>query len=318
MERVPTLKDDLREILLKYPNSVIGTTACLGGEFSQLVLELISLEKQPNPSIKEVNQVKGRIVSFIDDMKSIFKDDFYLEVAPSIGETQSEVNSRIRDIARGTNTRLIFGTDSHYLTKEDRFAHKAYLKSKEGEREVDDFYEFSYLMSQEELVYNLSPVFSLSEIEEMVANTNEIKSKIEFYDLAREQVIPKVEVKNYPLCYTPTGFPFIDKMRVSEDVQDRYWINSCLDEMHNKGIYNDEYLSRLNIEADVVDFISQRLKQSLPAYFNTLQSYINLFWECGSILGPGRGSAVGFLSNYLLGITQLDPVKWNLPWWRSN
>lgn len=52
------------------------------------------------------------------------------------------------------------------------------------------------------------------------------------------------------------------------------------------------------------------------AYFNTFKHYIDLFWECGSIVGPGRGSATGFLSNYLLGITQLDPIRWGLPYWR--
>ena len=41
-----------------------------------------------------------------------------------------------------------------------------------------------------------------------------------------------------------------------------------------------------------------------------------MFWECGSIVGPGRGSATGFLSDYLLGITQLDPIRWNLQYWR--
>ena len=47
----------------------------------------------------------------------------------------------------------------------------------------------------------------------------------------------------------------------------------------------------------------------LFSYFNTFQHYIDLFWDCGSIQGPGRGSASGFLSNYLLGITQLDPIE---------
>ena len=107
-------------------------------------------------------------------------------------------------------------------------------------------------------------------------------------------------------------------MRASDSEQDRYWANYCLDAMEEKGLVSIEYMERLNTEAEVIDFISQRLGQSLTAYFNTLQSYINLFWDCGSILGPGRGSAVGFLSNYLQGITQLDPVEHNLPYWRSN
>ena len=315
MERVPTLKSELRSVLKQYKGHVIGTTACLGGELSQLVLSLISLEKESSP-IEEINVVKGKIVAFIQDMREVFGEDFYIEVAPSTGQEQVEVNTRAKDIARALGVKMVFGTDSHYLTKADRFVHKAYLNSKDGEREVDDFYEFSFLMNNEEVVEYLSPSFSLEEICGLIDNTNEIQSKIEFYDLAQEQTIPREKVRNFPVVQSNTGFEFVDKLMASSDSQDRYWANSCLLKLREYELFNETYLNRLNIEAEVIDFISIRLGQSLTAYFNTLQSYINLFWECGSILGPGRGSAVGFLSNYLLGITQLDPVKWNLPWWR--
>lgn len=316
MERVPTLKSELREVMNKYKGHVIGTTACMGGELSQLVLKLLELENSATATLTEINSVKAEIVKFLQEQVEIFGEDFYMEVAPSTGAEQTAVNKRIKDIARALGIKLVFGTDSHYLTKSDRFVHKAYLNSKNGEREVDDFYEFSFLMTTEEVFEYLAPSFSEEEIIEMINNTNEIQSKIEFYDLAKEQTIPVVDVKFYPVGLSPLGYEFVDKMRASSSVQDRYWINYCLDELENKGLVTTEYFERLNTEAEVVDFISQRLGQSLTAYFNTLQSYINLFWECGSILGPGRGSAVGFLSNYLLGITQLDPVKWNLPWWR--
>ena len=67
---------------------------------------------------------------------------------------------------------------------------------------------------------------------------------------------------------------------------------------------------------DVIKDISNKLDDCLFAYFNTFKHYIDLFWECGSIVGPGRGSATGFLSNYLLGITQLDPIRWDIKYWR--
>jgi DNA polymerase-3 subunit alpha len=54
-------------------------------------------------------------------------------------------------IAEGLDLKLTVGTDAHYLTKEDRYVHKAYLNSKGGEREVDDFYEFTYIMTPDEL-----------------------------------------------------------------------------------------------------------------------------------------------------------------------
>ena len=52
------------------------------------------------------------------------------------------------------------------------------------------------------------------------------------------------------------------------------------------------------------------------AYPNTLKHYVDLFWNCGSTVGAGRGSACAALNHYLLGITQLDPIEWDLPFWR--
>lgn len=314
MERVPTLKSELREIVNQNKGNLIATTACLGGELPTMIRELVELEKTNNK--EEIALLKGKIVSFVVDMKELFGEDFYIEVAPANNKDQILVNKRIKDVARAANVKIVVGTDAHYLRKGDRFVHKAYLNSKNGEREVDDFYEFSYLMDIDEVREYLSYSFENEEMDEIIRNSNEIASKIEFYDLAKEQVIPVVDVDFYPVDSNPSGYEYIDKMKISDSVQDRYWINFCLKELSNKNINTSKYLERLNTEAEVVDFISKRLGQSLTAYFNTLQSYINIFWECGSILGPGRGSAVGFLSNYLLGLTQLDPVEHNLPYWR--
>ena len=73
---------------------------------------------------------------------------------------------------------------------------------------------------------------------------------------------------------------------------------------------------RSEIAAYIIKDFGEKLYDCLFADFNTFQHYINLFWECGSIVGPGRGSATGFLSNYLLGITQLDPIRWDIKYWR--
>ena len=90
----------------------------------------------------------------------------------------------------------------------------------------------------------------------------------------------------------------------SDNEQERYWVNECLNALLDKDLFNNqEYLQRLEIEADVIKYIGEQLDDCLFAYFNTFKHYIDLFWECGSIVGPGRGSATGFLSNYLLGIT---------------
>lgn len=241
---------------------------------------------------------------------------------------QKNANLKLFKIAQSYNIKMVVGTDAHYLTKEDRYIHKAYLNSKGGEREIDAFYEFTYLMDFDECEEILAESFGgQKEIAEAILqNTLEIQDKIEEYSIERKQIIPKVKVKDYPQltvdsdftgAYKPEwSFPTIDSLLISDEIQERYWINECLIALAEKNLYNTEYLKRIEIEADVIKTIGNKLNDCLFAYFNTFKHYIDLFWECGSIVGPGRGSATGFLSNYLLGITQLDPIRWGLPYWR--
>ena len=132
-------------------------------------------------------------------------------------------------------------------------------------------------------------------------------------------MIPKVEVKDYPKCsaWEWDCFPTLRELLASDNIQERYWVNECIRKLMDMNLDgNQEYCQRLEIEADIIKYIGEKLDDCLFAYFNTFKHYIDLFWECGSTVGPGRGSATGFLSNYLLGITQLDPISWNLPYWR--
>ena len=324
MERVPLLKSELKEIVSKNKGHLIATTACIGGELGTEILKAEEAEavKDQDTAYQHLQKIYDLITFCID----LFGDDFYIECAPSTKDDQIRVNKRSKRIAEAFNLKMVVGTDSHYLTKAERQVHKAYLNSKEGEREVDDFYEFSRLMDSDEIFELLGLAFDKDYIEHILNNTLDLQSKITFYSLERKQIIPKVKVKDYPQfnCDTDfTGrynpewyFPTIDNLLCSDEIQERYWINECLNSLRDKGLYNTEYLARIEIEADIIKYIGEKLDDCLFAYFNTFKHYIDLFWECGSIVGPGRGSATGFLSNYLLGITQLDPIRWNLPYWR--
>ena len=92
---------------------------------------------------------------------------------------------------------MVVGSDAHYGGKEERYVHKAYLNSKEEEREVDDFYEYAYLQSPEEVREHLSAAMSDRDIDWIFENSLELKNKIEYYSLEEHQSIPEVEVKNY-------------------------------------------------------------------------------------------------------------------------
>ena len=316
MERVPTLKSDLYRIVKENPGHLIGTTACLGGELAQLVLQLIQAEQNAqNP-----NPIKQEIFNYITFCKDLFGDDFYIEVAPADAEEQIAFNKRVVAIAKAFDVKMVFATDSHYLRPEDRLVHKTYLNSKEGEREVDSFYACSYMMDDKDVWKYLSMSYDKATIEEMYANTLEVADKITHYSLHKEQKIPQVDVvskmKTIPNTLDLSKYTHLYQALTSGDSQNEYWVKDCISKLIEENKLNDTYLSRLDTEADICNFLSERINQPLPAYFNTLQHYIDLFWEEGSIVGPGRGSAVGFLSNYLQGITQLDPVEHNLPYWR--
>lgn len=319
LERVPTLKSDIEEILTKYPHTLIGTSACLGGELSVNTLNLIECEKTGD--IEGAAAAHNNIVNFMLWCKQWFGDDFYIECAPGKSREQILVNKRLTSIAQAFGMKMVIGSDAHYLKKEDRYVHKAYLNSKFGEREVDEFYEFAYLQTNDEIKENLyASDFTEEFIEEMFNNSYEIYEKIENYSLAHKQTIPQVEVEDYPKTVWTSEqtkeFPILASMYNSDDKIERYWVNKCVNRLDKLGLKNKTYLDRLEEEADIKRTISEKLETNMFSYPVTLQHYVNMFWECGSMVGAGRGSSCSGLNHYLLGITQLDPIKWELPFWR--
>ena len=314
LERVPTTYNELEEIVNKYPNSLIATTACIGGEVSSQVLNLIKAEKHNDTA--SATEAHNNIVNFILWCKKLFGEDFYIECAPGQSTEQIAVNKRLKSVAAAFKCKMVLGSDAHYLKKEDRYVHKAYLNSRGGEREVDAFYEYAYLQDENDIKENIAP--SKLDYDELVNNSYEIYNKIENYSIAHKQTIPKVKVKNY-LPYEDKSlsqYPNLYKMKISKDEYERYWVNECLIKLKQLNKDNDEYLSRLEEEADIKKTISEKLETNMFRYPITLQHYVDLFWECGSTVGAGRGSSCSGLNHYLLGITQLDPIKWELPFWR--
>lgn len=315
MERVPTLKSELAAIINKYGQGhLIGSSACLGSEIDGLILALHKARKIGDSQVEAESYQS--IVNFLSWNKELFGNDFYLEVQPARSKEQLVVNNMMGSIGAAFGIKVIVTTDAHYLRKEDRWVHKAFLNSKQGDREVDSFYEYAYLQSTEEIIENLKDTnLNYYELE---ANTLEIYNKIKNYSLARKQHVTEINVPNYPKQSISLGKdrPTLNKLLISDNIQERYWINYCLEQLKEKDLYTDEYLNRLEYEADIKAHIGDKLETCVFAYPNFLQHYINLFWECGSPVGAGRGSAGAGLNHYLLGVTQTDPLKTNSPFWR--
>lgn len=336
LERVPTLKSELQDVLSRFKGHIIGTTACIGGELGQCILALDACEKAQDAL--NASRYHVQIVEFLEFCIDVFgREDFYIECAPASYEDQIIANKRMEKIAKAFGVRMCIGTDAHYLTKEDRYVHKAYLNSKGGEREIDSFYEFTRLMTVEETTELLSLSFDLDTINCIYENSNEMKESIQWFSLEKHQDVVEVEVTDYPKHDVIFACPTTDKdvkllqewkilqdLGNSDNPQERYWVNECINSLDNlaregklceKYSYSD-YLSRLAEEARVMKVIGEKLNTCIFAYPNTLKHYIDLFWDCGSTVGAGRGSSCSGLNHYLLGITQLDPLEWDLPYWR--
>ena len=315
LERVPTLKSEIEEVIERQPGHVIATTACIGGELSSSILRMEKARTVGD--MNEATAAYNQITTFIDWCKSIFNDDFYIECAPAASKDQIIVNKKLVQIAQVYNIKMVIGCDAHYLTKADRYVHKAYLNSKGGEREVDEFYEYSYLQTEEEIKQNLTP--SIVELyETMCNNSMEIYDKIKIYDLSGAQKVPSVPIKDYPKVNKKLdSYPTLEYLFNSDDEYDRNWVNQCWNKLEEKNILNDEYLKELEYEADIKKAVGDKLGTNVFKYPITLQYYIDLMWDSGSLIGAGRGSSMAGLNHYLLGVTQIDPVKTKLNYfWR--
>ena len=318
MERVPTLKSELAAVVKKNPGHLIATSACLGGELSSCIVEMEHARKiEDTETAKKKHQQIKDFMFFCDDL---FGDDFYVEVAPGASKDQIIANNKLAQIAQVFHKKLVIGDDAHYLKKEDRYIHKAYLNSKGGERETDAFYEYAYLQSDEDIRINLEPSIGML-IEEMYANSMEMFNKIEVYDLLHNQTIPSVPL-DPSLCekglasWDNIKYPTLSNMAYSDNIYDRYWVNECTKKLFEKNFTEEKYFKELEEEARVKRIIGEKLGTNMFKYPITLKYYIDMMWECGSLVGAGRGSSCAALNHYLLGITQLDPIEWNLPFFR--
>lgn len=320
MERVPTLYSEVEAVIQKYGQGhIYSSSSCLGSFLDKKILELTQAEAYGDTEGER--QAHRDIVRFLKWCINTYgENNFSLEVQPARSEEQLIVNKRMKSIAQAFGLPICVTCDSHYLRKEDRFIHKALLNSKDGDREVDSFYEYCYLQSEDEIRENLAGTGL--DYEELCANSIKIYDRCEYYTLHRNQHIVEVPVLDYPRepenehKYDAEKYPTLDKLMHSDNPQERYWINYCQEELDKKGLSNETYLNRLEYEADIMDYVGQRLDTCIFAYPNFLQHYIDMIWEVGSPIGVARGSAAAGLNHWLLNVTGIDPIKHHFAYWR--
>lgn len=316
MRRVPTYYNDLIEVIGKNPGHVIGSTACLGG---CLPTQLIRNRDNGAPSMDLIKR-------WIVQMQGIFgKEDFYFEMQPSFNKDQIYVNHKLVELANEFGIKYIITNDAHYLKKEDRPIHKAFLNSQQGDREVDDFYATTYLMSTEEIESYMLKEMGEEVLQKAYETILEIKDKCEDYSLMKPLKIPRLNWKCYDVKPDAMQFwsdriPYLKNFLKSEYDEDRHLAYAIIDRLVNSTVEDELWNQKTadEINACLEDtWISSEVNGSRwSAYFLNLQNIIDSCWDAGTLVGCGRGSGVGFILLYLLGITQINPLREKAPTFR--
>ena len=303
MRRVPTYYQDLIEIIHANPGHVVGATACLGGALGTQLLKYKEIKSE---------ELYGKIVAWCDQMEWIFgADNFFLELQPSESHEQTYVNRMLIDLANNFHYRYIISTDSHYLKKEDKAIHKAYLNAQDGDREVDDFYATTYMMDTAELESHMD--LTEAELEEAYSNIRRIKDMCEDYSLLKPLKIPELKWKEYEYRLNHVLFkeiPMLHTFALSEHRADNVLVDAIIQGILNHpDLQNERAYKEINMNLEMTWESSNVNNARWSAYYLNLQKIIDTCWEAGSIVGPGRGSGVGFILLYVLGITQINPLR---------
>ena len=270
-----------KESLKERHEGLIVCSACIGGEIPRLILQ------------DRIDEARESVKWF----KEVFGDDYYLElqrhkatVPRANHETfqlQERANAVLKTFADELGVKLICSNDVHFVNESDAEAHDRLICLSTGKNLSDEnrmlYSKQEWLKTQEEM----NEIFS--DFPDALSNTLEILDKVEFYSIDHDPILP-----NFPL---PKGFTDNnDYLRylVYEGAKKRW------------GEMNEEQKER-------VDFELQTIKNmGFPGYFLIVQDFIQAARDIGVSVGPGRGSAAGSAVAYCLGITQIDPIKYDL------
>lgn len=303
MRRVPTYYSDLFEIIGANPGHIIGSSACLGG---CLPTQLLRAKTEP--------ELLPKIYNWISQLDNLFgHGNFFFEMQSSHNKDQVYVNQRLFELSEELDIPYIITTDSHYLKKEDRTIHKAYLNAQNGDREVDDFYASTYMMNTEELESYFG-YFSREQLEKAYRNILKIRETCEDYSLLKPLRIPELEWYKYPqnkdeYLFYKNKIPLLETFYNSNYIGDRHLVWAVIDGIKSRrGLQTDEAYKEINVCLDDTWRSSIKNNAHWSAYYLNLQKNIDLCWEAGSLVGPGRGSGAGFILLYVLGITQINPL----------
>ncbi|MBC7384346.1 MAG: DNA polymerase III subunit alpha [Bacteroidia bacterium] len=274
-----------KEQILKYHKGLIATTCCLGASVPQVILK------------KGEEAGEAEFKWWLD----IFGEDYYVEIQRHDIPDQLKVNEVLLRLAQKYNVPVIASNDSHYVDQKDSNAHDILLCINTGEKQstptfkdVDDdanikgkrfaFYNDQFYFKTTEEMTKL-----FSDIPHAIDNTNAIVDKIETLDLKRDIALPNFVI---PVEFL-TQDDYLHHLTYT-GAKDRY-----------KDI-TPEVEERINFELHTIRTMG------FAGYFLIVADFIKEGRNMGVFVGPGRGSAAGSAVAYCIGITNIDPIKYDL------
>ncbi len=278
-----------RNVIEQYKEDIIVLSGNLYGEIPNKLLNIGE------------NQAEEALVWW----KEQFGRDFYIEIMRHNQEDENRVNSSLIALARKHDVKLVATNNVFYLEKEDSEAHDILLCVRDGEKKATPIGRgrgYRYGLPNQEYYFKSGDVMKqlFHDLPDAIANISEIVEQIEVFDLSRNVLLPKFVI--------PTEF------EVPEDNADG----------GKRG--ENKYLNFLTYEGakrrykEITDDIKERIDFELltiensgyPGYFLIVQDFIAEARNMGVSVGPGRGSAAGSVVAYCLGITNIDPLEYQL------
>lgn len=271
-----------KKLLAKHREGLIITTACMAGGIPRKL------------SIKDFSGAQSDVNFF----KKFFGKDFYIEIQFNEMKEQFEINNALIKIAKKNDVKIVLGVDSHYLNKEDQKTHQTLLllQGKNTYKDLENKKEGVWEFDTKELFYK-----GYSDVKESWKKWGKNVCEKDFFESVKstEEIVNKVE--NFEIDCS------IKIKDIRPDIKNKikYMREKCLRFLKDKGKYKKEYIDRLNFELGVIE------GKNFQNYFIFVEDVISDAKK-KMMVSWGRGSSVGSLVCYCLGITGVDPLKYNL------
>lgn len=237
--------------------------------------------------------------------KNTFADDFYIEINRHGQTDEDRANPVLERMAKDHGVKMVAANSTFYTRKEDADSHDILLCVKEGEKRATPIGRgrgYRYGMENSEYYFKSGEEMKqlFHDLPEAIINIQEIVDKVEPYSLAREVLLPKFDI--------PKDFRFENTSPDDPKAEENAYLRhlTYLGAQNRYPKLTEDIKERLDFELDII------AKTGYPGYFLIVQDFISEARKMGVSVGPGRGSAAGSAVAYCLGITNIDPIAYDL------